>query len=83
MTFLAVGTLSLYLPALRARAAAYAANATNVPRLPSLIEMLKGGAGAGAGSNAAVAVLLNWRQLVLTGMAAVWAIRREFLVAMP
>lgn len=77
LTFLAVGTLSLYLPALRARAAAYAANATNVPRLPSLIEILKGGAGAGAGSNAGVAVLLNWRQLVLTGMTAVWAIRRE------
>ncbi|KAM0462628.1 hypothetical protein ACHAPV_003451 [Trichoderma viride] len=75
VTFLAVGTLSLYLPALRARAAAYAANATNVPRLPSLIEILKGGAGAGAGSNAGVAVLLNWRQLILTGMTAVWAIR--------
>lgn len=74
VTFLAVGTLSLYLPALRARAAAYAANATTLPRLPSLIEVLKGGAGAG------VAVLLNWRQLVLTGMTVVWAIRREPLL---
>ncbi|KAL7924200.1 DUF1295 domain-containing protein [Trichoderma austrokoningii] len=68
VTFLAVGALSLYLPALRARAAAYAASAAtaSVPRLPSLIEVLRGGAGA---------VPLNWRQLVLTGMTAVWAIR--------
>ncbi|PTB42871.1 hypothetical protein M441DRAFT_77939 [Trichoderma asperellum CBS 433.97] len=75
VTFLAVGTLSLYLPALRARAAAYAGNAATLPRLPSLIEVLKGGAGAGAGANAGAAALLSWRQLVLTGMTAAWAVR--------
>lgn len=80
VTFLAVGTLSLYLPALRARAAAYAANAATLPRLPSLIEALKGG--AGAGENAGAAVLLSWRQLILTGMTAAWAVRRELPCAM-
>ncbi|KAL7946584.1 DUF1295 domain-containing protein [Trichoderma barbatum] len=62
VTFLAVGALSLYLPALRAGAAAYAAGA----KLPGLLDVLMGGAGAG---------LLSWRQLVVTGMTATWAMR--------
>jgi hypothetical protein len=76
VTFLAVGALSLYLPALRARAAAYAAGAKKLPGLPSLFDVLRGGAGAGAGADV-TAGLLSWRQLVLTGMTAAWAVRRE------
>ncbi|RFU73032.1 hypothetical protein TARUN_9227 [Trichoderma arundinaceum] len=77
-TFLAVGALSLYLPALRARAAAYAAGAKKLPGLPNPFEMLRGGAHASAqaGAGADVAAgLLSWRQLVLTGMTAAWAMR--------
>ncbi|KAM0246913.1 hypothetical protein ACHAQJ_010035 [Trichoderma viride] len=73
VTFLAVGALSLYLPALRARAAAYAAGAKKLPGLPSLFDVLRGGA-AGAGADVA-AGLLSWRQLLLTGMTAAWAVR--------
>ncbi|KAL7913306.1 DUF1295 domain-containing protein [Trichoderma velutinum] len=70
-TFLAVGALSLYLPAMRARAAAYAAGA-KLPGLPALLGSLRGGAGAGAD---VAAGMLSWRQLVVTGMTAAWAVR--------
>ncbi|EHK24999.1 uncharacterized protein TRIVIDRAFT_212408 [Trichoderma virens Gv29-8] len=59
-TFLAVGALSLYLPALR------------LPGLPGLLDLLRGGAGAGADVTAG---LLSWRQLIVTGMTAAWAVR--------
>lgn len=60
-TVLAVGALSLYLPALRARAAG------RIARLPSPL------AAFGRGGSA----WWNWRQVVVTGMAMVWAVRRE------
>lgn len=79
ITFLAVGALSLYLPALRVRALAAAADAA-----------AKGGATtAGSAAKAALPGLLaafrstgnaggwNWRQVVLTGAAAIWAVRRK------
>ncbi|UKZ55264.1 hypothetical protein TrVGV298_009084 [Trichoderma virens] len=78
-TFLAVGALSLYLPALRARAAAYAAGA-KLPGLPGLLDLLRGGAGAGADVTAG---LLSWRQLIVTGMTAAWAVRLIMLNAVP
>ncbi|KAK0617036.1 hypothetical protein B0T14DRAFT_435050 [Immersiella caudata] len=60
VTYLAVTALSLYLPALRARAAG-----GNVP-LPSLLAAFGSGAG-GAG--------LNWRQVLLSGCVVVWTAR--------
>ncbi|KAK4443597.1 hypothetical protein QBC34DRAFT_416848 [Podospora aff. communis PSN243] len=58
VTYLAVTALSLYLPALRARAAG-----STLP-LPGLLEAFKNGGGA-----------LNWRQVLLSGCAGVWAAR--------
>ncbi|UNI18167.1 hypothetical protein JDV02_004451 [Purpureocillium takamizusanense] len=59
VTVLAVGALSLYLPALRARAAAAG--------LPSLLDAFRPGA--------AGAARWNWRQVVATGLAMMWTIR--------
>lgn len=73
LTFLAVGALSLYLPALRARATAAAG--VKVSSLPNLLAPFRTEARAGAGVDAAG---LNWRQVLLTGAVALWAIRREF-----
>ena len=70
-TFVAVGALSLYLPALRARAAGH------ITKLPSLLAAF-GGKGGGGGS-----AWWNWRQVVMTGMTMVWAIRRECSVSSP
>ena len=75
LTYLAVGALSLYLPALRARAAAAAAAAAAggasgaSAKLPSLLSAL----GAGQGG------AWNWRQVVLTGAVTIWAVRCELL----
>lgn len=78
-TFLAVGALSVYLPALlpaRGAAYKYAVGAKKFPRLPSLVQALRGGGRAHAG---AAGLLLGWRQLAATGMTAAWAVRRELL----
>lgn len=66
-TVLAVGALSLYLPALRARAAGH------ISRLPSLLSVLRAGGDPAGGAT----VALNWRQVVVTGMAMAWTLRRE------
>lgn len=64
-TVLAVGALSLYLPALRARAAGH------ITRLPGLLGALGARGGAGGGP------AFNWRQLLVTAMAMAWTLRRE------
>lgn len=69
LTYLAVGALSLYLPALRARAAM----PDMAGQLPSLLAPFKAAAGGGG---AGVAVL-GWRQVLLTGAVTLWALRRE------
>ncbi|TPX15491.1 uncharacterized protein E0L32_004471 [Thyridium curvatum] len=60
LTHLTVIALSLYLPALRARAAGGAPL-----QLPSLLEPFTNPSGAA----------LNWRQVALSGAAAIWTIR--------
>ena len=67
LTYLSVTALSLYLPTLRARAAASLVGGVK-PAWPSLLEALKGGAGSGPNA-------LNWRQVVLSAAVAVWATR--------
>lgn len=74
LTYLAVGALSLYLPALRSRAAAQASGVP-APPLPGLVDMVKsvssvGGAG-GAGAR-------DWRQVAATAMVVIWATRRKY-----
>ncbi|MCJ1253363.1 hypothetical protein MMC24_001174 [Lignoscripta atroalba] len=64
LTYLSCTALSLYLPTLRARAAASLAG-TTLPAWPSLLGALAGRAGAG----------LNWRQVVLSAAVSVWATR--------
>ncbi|KAI1326567.1 hypothetical protein F5Y16DRAFT_374615 [Xylariaceae sp. FL0255] len=79
-TFLAVTLLSLYLPSLRARAAAAAAGLPK-PAFPSLLQGLKGlGAGEGAGAAGGAGKLglglaLNWRQVALSAAVGFWAFR--------
>jgi len=68
LTYLSVTALSLYLPALRARAAAAAAG-TIKPAWPSIIAALNGSASASG---------LNWRQVVLSAAVSIWATRRKF-----
>lgn len=75
LTFIAVGALSLFLPSLRAARAAggVAAGSDAVPfKLPSLIASFK--AATSGGFNGSV---LNWRQVLLTGLVTAWATRRE------
>ncbi len=60
-TYLSCVGLSLYLPALRARAAAAAVK----PAWPSILGALQGASGAG----------LNWRQAVLSAAVGIWATR--------
>jgi len=64
VTHLTVAALSLYLPALRARAAATSGVGTG---LPSLLAPFTNPGGA----------LLNWRQVVLTTAVSIWAARRR------
>jgi hypothetical protein len=67
LTHLAVTALSLYLPALRARAAAVG-TAKPAGALPSLLQILREPAAAG----------LNWRQVALSAAVSVWAARCTF-----
>ncbi|KAL8965750.1 MAG: hypothetical protein Q9183_003703 [Haloplaca sp. 2 TL-2023] len=63
VTYISCAALSLYLPTIRARAAAAAAGAIK-PAWPSLIAALAGNGGA-----------LNWRQVALSAAVSVWATR--------
>lgn len=65
LTYLAATALSLYLPALRARAAAALAGAPK-PELPSLLAAL-----TGPGPSSA----MNWRQVALSAALGMWATR--------
>jgi len=65
LTYLTVTALSLYLPTLRARAAAAAAGAVK-PAFPSLLAAFNGTGGPNG---------LNWRQVVLSGAVCLWATR--------
>lgn len=68
LTYLSCVGLSLFLPALRARAAA----GVVTPAWPSVLGALRGVSGAG----------LNWRQVVLSAAVGVWALRRtEFFLS--
>lgn len=77
LTFLAVGALSLYLPALRARAAAkvggaaVAAASKSAWSWPSLLAPFRGADGIAAAATGG----FNWRHVVVTGMTMVWAAR--------
>lgn len=75
LTFIAVGTLGLYLPSLRTRALAAAKGAAgnHLPSLPGIAELVKD-----AFSKAGTLGVRNWRQVLLTGMVMVWAGRRTF-----
>ena len=66
VTYLSVAALSLYLPTLRARAAAAAAGAVK-PTYPNLLAAFMGTGGASG---------LNWRQVVLSAAVTIWATRR-------
>jgi hypothetical protein len=71
LTYLSCTALSLYLPTIRARAAAAASGGVK-PQWPSLLASLTGN---NAGLNAASA--LNWRHVALSAAVAIWATRRE------
>lgn len=75
LTLLAMGTLSLYLPALRTRATLAASGAAYnaLPPLPGPIEMVRsvGSIGTEQGVGAR-----DWRQVGLTALVVIWAIRR-------
>lgn len=68
LTYLSVTALSLYLPTLRAQAAAAAANSA-LPKFPSLLAAFTGTGGPNG---------FNWRQVVLSAAVSVWATRRKF-----
>lgn len=63
LTYLSCTALSLYLPTLRARAAA-AASGSIKPAWPSILGALSGRAGG-----------WNWRQVVLSAAVGIWATR--------
>lgn len=70
LTYLSVTTLSLYLPAIRARAAASIAGKA-LPEWPKLIDAF-GGKGGPDG--------FNWRQVVLSVAVSIWATRRKHAI---
>jgi hypothetical protein len=70
LTYLGCTALSLYLPTIRARAAAAATGGAK-PQWPSLLASLTGG---NAGLSPASA--LNWRHVALSAAVAIWATRR-------
>lgn len=70
LTYVAVTTLSLYLPALRARYAAPLSSSSKLPPLPSLLAPFRSGVLGGG-------TAFNWRQVVLTGAVSLWATRCE------
>lgn len=70
LTYLSCTALSLYLPAMRARAAAAVAGAAK-PAWPSLLSAFNGTAGPYG---------FNWRQVVLSAAVTIWAARRKDLI---
>ena len=68
LTYLSCTALSLYLPTLRARYAASLAGSAK-PAWPSVVDALSGAAGRGG---------WNWRMVVLSAAAGIWASRRTF-----
>jgi len=68
LTYISVTALSLYLPALRARAAASLAGKAQ-PALPSLLDALTGKGGPNG---------LNWRQVVISTAVAVVSAPSKF-----
>jgi hypothetical protein len=74
LTYLAVGALSLYLPALRTRAISGLTTAS-LPGLFSVFQEAHVAAAAAAGA------AWTWRQVALTGMVTVWSLRRESLIS--
>lgn len=75
LTYLSCTALSLYLPALRARAATVAAGGTaaSVP-WPSLMASAMKGEGGNMG-----VLGWNWRQVVLSAAVGMWALRCMFV----
>lgn len=67
LTYLSCTALSLFLPAIRARAAARLTGAP-LPAFPSLLSAFNGTAGP---------LGFNWRQVVLSAAVSIWAARRE------
>ncbi|TKX20548.1 hypothetical protein C1H76_7359 [Elsinoe australis] len=65
LTYISCTALSLYLPSIRARAAAAAAGGT-IPAWPSLLQSLTSKGGINA---------WNWRQVVLSTAVTIWATR--------
>lgn len=65
LTYISCVALSLYLPTLRARAAATLADKA-LPQWPSLVASLTGSGGVNA---------WNWRQVVLSAAVVIWATR--------
>lgn len=65
LTYLSVTALSLYLPTLRARAAAHLTGSA-APAWPSLLAAFTGNGGPNG---------LNWRQVVLSAAVTLWATR--------
>lgn len=65
LTYLSCTALSLFLPAIRARAAARATGAP-LPAFPSLLSAFNGTAGP---------LGFNWRQVVLSTAVSIWATR--------
>jgi len=71
LTFISVGALSLFLPSLRAaRAVGGAASVAASFKFPSLIAPFKAAITGEFGGS-----VLNWRQILLTGLVTVWATR--------
>ena len=68
LTYLSCTALSLYLPTLRARAAASLSGSPK-PEWPSVFAAFAGKAGAGGA--------LHWRQVVLSAAVSIWATRRR------
>lgn len=67
LTYISCVALSLYLPTLRARAAADLTGKA-LPQWPSLVASVMGSEGANA---------WNWRQVVLSAAVVIWATRRR------
>lgn len=67
LTYLSCTALSLYLPAIRARAAAAVAGAAK-PAWPTLLSAFNGTAGPYG---------FNWRQVILSAAVTFWAARRK------
>lgn len=73
LTYISCVGLSLFMPAIRARAAARAMGGP-LPSFPSLLSPVTGIAGA---------LGFNWRQVVLSAAVSLWAARCRFILVGP